>query len=67
MSKRMTKAQREWCKNYEEATTFDPLMDDFKAGNESFVDAAHKSNKWFENWANDAYLSISRHIPGEYE
>lgn len=63
----MTKEQRAWCKEYELATTFEPLMDDFLAGNETFVQAAKKSNHWFESWSSDAYLSISRHIPGEYE
>lgn len=67
MSKRMNKAQRAWCKEYESQTGFEPLMDDFRAGNVSFKDAAHKSNRWFESWASDAYLNISRHIPGEDE
>lgn len=67
MGKRRTKAQIEWCKLYEEQTTFEPMMDDFKAGNESFVDAARKSNRWFESWASDSHLNISRHIPGEYD
>ena len=62
---RMTKEQRAWAKLYREQTTFAPMLDDFLAGNESFVDAARKSNRWFEDWANDAHLNISRHIPGE--
>lgn len=61
---RMTKEQRAWCKNYERETTFEPLMDDFLYGNESFVDAAKQSNSWFEQWASDAHLNITRNIPG---
>lgn len=64
---RMTKEQREWCKEYEKQTTFEPLMDDFLYGNESFVHCAKNSVRWFEDWSSDAFLNISRHIPGEYE
>lgn len=63
----MTKEQRAWCKNYKQQTTFEPLMDDFYDGNETFVQAAHKSNNWFENWSSDAYLAVSYHIPGADE
>ena len=62
----MTKEQRAWCKEYEKYTTFEPLMDDFLAGNESFVTAARYSVRWFEDWSNDAYLSIPD-IPGVNE
>ena len=59
MSKiRMSVKQRKWCKEYEAATTFEPLMDDFLEGNESFYDAANKSRDWFENWMNDAFHGI---------
>lgn len=64
---RMTKEQRAWCKTYEQQTTFEPLMDDFLTGNITFVEAAKRSNHWFESWSSDAYLAISHHIPGEYE
>lgn len=65
MSKRrFTKQQREWCKNYQRETDFEPLMDDFLFGNETFVHAARKSCRWFEEWANDAYRNITRGIPG---
>ena len=69
MSKRrFTKQQREWCKNYQRETDFEPLMHDFLAGNETFVLAARKHCRWFEQWPSDAYLNVSRHIPGaEYE
>lgn len=61
---RMTKEQRAWCKNYERETGFDPLMDDFLYGNESFVEGALKSVRWFEDWSSDAHLNIGRNIPG---
>jgi len=63
---RMTKEQRAWCKLYKEQTSFAPLMDDFLAGNETFVAAAKHSVRWFEDWSSDAYLNITRHIPGEW-
>jgi hypothetical protein len=63
----MTKKQRAWCKLYAAQTTFEPLMDDFLAGNCTFVEAAKRSNKWFEDWFSDAFLDITRHIPGEYD
>ncbi len=65
--RRMTKEQRDWCKLYLDQTTFEPLMDDFLAGNVSFVDAARNSNRWFESWSSDAHLQISREIPGQYD
>ena len=64
---RMTKEQREWCKNYERETGFEPLMDDFIYGNEPFVVAAKNSVRWFEDWSCDAHLNIDRNIPGADE
>lgn len=63
--RKMTSKQKAWCKAYEDSTTFEPLMDDFIAGNESFAQAARKSRNWFESWMNDAFLGIPE-IPGEY-
>lgn len=62
--RKMTREQKAWCKEYEAQTTFEPLMDDFLHGNETFVQAARKSNRWFDDWSSDAYLNISRNIPG---
>ncbi|CAE6820399.1 hypothetical protein R70006_06170 [Paraburkholderia domus] len=59
-----TQAQQAWCENYEARTGFDPLMDDFEAGNESFYEGATKSVSWYEDHSNDALLSISNAIPG---
>jgi hypothetical protein len=63
--RRLSKAQREWCERYERETTFEPLMCDYLAGNQSFVEAARFSLRWFEDWANDAFLRASEDIPGE--
>lgn len=64
--RRRTKRRIAWCVHYQRVTTFEPLMDDFMAGNESFVEAAQKSLQWFEDWSNDAYLSASESpIPGD--
>ena len=60
---RFTKVQREWAKNYESVTTFEPLLDDFLYGNESFVEAAKKSIRWFEDWSHESMLRIDQ-IPG---
>lgn len=58
--------QRAWCARYLHQTTFDPLMDDYEAGNESFVSAAKKSAQWYEDHTNDAYLRITDGcIPGD--
>ena len=64
---RMTAEQRAWCKLYEDETTFEPLMDDFLYGNESFFDAARNSARWFEDWASNSHLNITQKIPGEDE
>ncbi|WP_413216038.1 hypothetical protein [Paraburkholderia kururiensis] len=56
--------QREWCVLYEARTGFDPMMDDFEAGNETFYQGAAKSVRWFEDHAADALNAISRDVPG---
>lgn len=61
----MTKTQKTWCKRYADETAFDPLMDDFLEGNETFLFAAKKSVRWFEDWASDSLLNISKNYPGE--
>ena len=63
----MTKEQRSWCRMYKKETGFEALMDDFLEGNETFLVAARNSNRWFEDWASDAHLNISRAIPGELD
>ena len=62
-----TEKQREWCERYERETGFDPhAMGDYEAGNLTFVQAAKHSVAWFEDWASDAYLQITKgSIPGD--
>ena len=60
----LTPKQRSWCRRYEQQTTFEPLMDDFLAGNESFLEAARNSVWWFTEWSNEAHCKI-RNIPGD--
>ncbi len=60
---RFTPEQKEWCDNYEARTGFEPLMDDYVAGNESFIAAAKRSVRWFEDHASDAMRRIGN-IPG---
>ena len=62
----MTREQKAWCKHYEQQTTFEPLMDDFLAGNESFLHCAKNSVRWFEDWSSDAHLAVMN-IPGADE
>ena len=64
MKRKLTPKQRAWCKHYEQHTTFEPMMDDFLAGNESFVAAAKASVRWFEDWSSDAHLAVMN-IPGD--
>ena len=58
MAREMTRAQAKWCEEYEQSTTFEALMDNFRAGNETFPQAAKKSRDWFENWMNDAFRGM---------
>ena len=48
------KAQVEWCKNYERETTFEPIMCNFEAGEQTFQEAANWNVKWFEDWSVEA-------------
>ncbi|WP_321944454.1 hypothetical protein [Paraburkholderia tropica] len=59
-----TPEQQAWCVLYEARTGFDPMMDDFEAGNETFYEGAQKSVRWFEDHAADAINAISRDVPG---
>lgn len=61
--------QRKWCAHYESMTGFEPLMCDFEAGNQSFVEAAKLSVDWYESHTGDMFLAITRRpIPGsEYD
>lgn len=57
--KAYTADQRRWCENYVVRTGFEPLMDDFESGDETFPQAAQKSVVWFEHWSSDALLFIT--------
>ena len=52
--KKYTKRQKDWCKNYQDTTTFEPMMGDFEEGNETFQKAARRNVLWFESWSSDA-------------
>ena len=62
-----TAEQLKWCDDYEAHTGFEPLMDEYLAGNESFVAAARRSIVWYEDHSSDALLKISNGIPGMFE
>lgn len=55
--------QKAWCKKYQKETGFEPLMDVFEAGNETFHHAAQKSIQWFECWSSETLLRISAGYP----
>lgn len=60
-----TPEQWEWCIKYQRETGFDPMMEDFEAGNKTFVEAAQFACTWYEDHSSDAHLRITRGIPGE--
>ena len=62
-NKRLTKAQREWCKNYEDMTGFEALIDDYHTGAMTFHEAAIHAVRWYEDHASEAHHEISRNIP----
>lgn len=53
-----TPEQRAWCEEYQRQTTFEALMDDFEAGNETFIVAAKKSTAWFLRWAVETHAAV---------
>ena len=56
-----TKAQEDWCIEYEDITTFEPLVGDYEAGNCSFEVAAEDSLIWFRDKAIfGGYFEIGR-------
>jgi len=62
-----TAEQKKWCEDYERHTTFEPVMEEYEAGNTTFVEAAIWNVSWFESWASDAHLRAGKGIPGMYE
>lgn len=63
----LTPEQRKWCKKYKSETTFEPLIDNFLEGHETFEEAARNSIKWFEDWSGDALLIVSHYPSTEGE
>lgn len=58
-------AQRAWCEHYERETDFEPQMDDYIAGNQTFVEAARAAVAWFELHTRDQFQRMSDPtIPG---
>ena len=55
-----SKAQKIWCKKYRAETGFDPLMDEYEAGGETFDDARKRSVAWFDDWSSDVLIRITR-------
>lgn len=66
-TRRLTKAQREWCKNYHDSTGFEPMIADFREGRSTFYEAARAAIHWYDMHFTDAMRSITHNIPGEDE
>ena len=60
MNRKLNKKQQGWCEAYEQATTFEPLMDDYLGGYESFEEAANSSIEWYRNYYEECMRAIPR-------
>jgi hypothetical protein len=60
MKQTLSKRRQKWCAEYEQVTTFEPLMDDFYEGNETFQEAAEHSVQWFADWVNEVGRAMPR-------
>jgi len=49
-----TLEQRAWCIRYECQTFFEPVMDDYEAGNQTFEEAQAWNKQWLLDWAKEA-------------
>lgn len=69
MKRKLSPAQRAWCKLYEDKTGFDVhTMSGYLTGDyESFHEAAMLACRWYEDHASDAYLAITQKVPGEWK
>lgn len=58
-SKKATPAQRRWLKDYESATTFEPMyQEDLDSGEKTFAEIARDNIQWFQRWFGDAMNAI---------
>ncbi|MFW8695990.1 hypothetical protein, partial [Mesorhizobium japonicum] len=46
-----SQAQADWCRYYEQETSFEPAMDEYEAGNCTFTEAQDWNVAWFKRWA----------------
>lgn len=64
MSKsRYSAEQRTWCRKYRSETGFNPMMDAFECGDETFHEAATRSIRWYEAHSSDVHLRIQKALP----
>jgi hypothetical protein len=61
--RRLTKAQREWCREYEDDLLFEPMMGDYLAGNCTFREAAQHSINWIRDHVSDMTRNLEKSIP----
>jgi len=60
MKRTPSQRRAKWCSDYKKATSFEPLMDDFIAGNETFQQAAEASIEWFRDYFEESMRAIPR-------
>jgi hypothetical protein len=66
--KKITTEQREWLKQYESDTGFEPMYQkDIDSGEKTFYEAARANVQWYESHTSEIHQSIQRNIPGEDE
>ena len=58
--RKMSRAQKKWCREYERITGFEAMhMDEYEAGQVEFKELVQRNVKWFEDWSSDSYLTVS--------
>lgn len=68
LTNKVTKEQREWLERYEHETTFEPFrQEELNGCPAKFYEVARANIDWFENWAGDVLLRISKQTPGFFE
>lgn len=67
-STKATPKQRNWLKQYESKSGFEPMhQDDLDSGDMTFAQVAQRNIDWFEAWAADTFLAIQKNNPSDDE
>lgn len=67
--RKLSPAQRAWCKLYEDETGFDVhTLEDYLTGViPTFHEAANKACRWYEDHSTDAHFRVTANIPGQWK